>query len=121
MVICPQTRQISADGKDEALESYAGYIPGKFDEISGTFIAAGPRQMFDYGIDFYSPQSFVDSRGRRIMTGWMSRMDAGQEESCPTRAHGYIHCLSLPRVLTWEDGALRQRPVPELLSLRRFL
>ena len=77
--------------------------------------------MFDYGIDFYSPQSFVDSRGRRIMTGWMSRMDAGQEESCPTRAHGYIHCLSLPRVLTWEDGALRQRPVPELLSLRRFL
>lgn len=46
-------------------------------------------------------------------------MDGEQEAACPTREFGYIHCLALPRVLTWEHGTLYQRPIQEVYSLRR--
>lgn len=52
------------------------------------------------------------------MAGWMSRMDEKQEACCPTREFGYIHCLTLPRVLTWENDTLYQRPVEEVFRLR---
>lgn len=101
------------------MDSYAAYIPGSFNENYGAFRPSGPRKRFDCGFDFYSPQTFLDRTGRRIMTGWMSRMDDEQEAACPTREFGYIHCLALPRVLTWEHGTLYQRPIQEVYSLRR--
>lgn len=52
------------------------------------------------------------------MAGWMSRMDEKQEALCPTREFGYIHCLTLPRVLTWENNMLYQRPIEEVFQLR---
>ena len=119
LVCCPQTRQPAPGGKGEIVDSYAAYVPGVFDEKRGSFHPSGPRQMFDCGFDFYSPQTFLDEKGRRIMTGWMSRMDDGQEAACPTREYGYIHCLALPRVLSWERGTLCQRPIQEVYSLRR--
>ena len=45
-------------------------------------------------------------------------MDDAQEAACPTRALGYIHCLTLPRVLSWENGTLCQRPIEEVFRLR---
>ncbi len=119
LVCCPQTRKPAPDGRGEIVDSYASYIPGTFDEDLGIFQPGGPRQRFDCGFDFYSPQTFLDQNGRRIMTGWMSRMDDEQEAACPTKAYGYIHCLTLPRVLTWEHDTLYQRPVQEAYSLRR--
>lgn len=119
LVCCPQTRKPAPDGKGEIVDSYASYVPGSFDEASGSFFPSGPRRMFDCGFDFYSPQTFLDQQGRRIMTGWMSRMDEEQEAACPTREYGYIHCLTLPRVLSWEQGTLYQRPVQEVYSLRQ--
>ena len=119
LVCCPQTRKPAPDGRGEIVDSYASYIPGAFDEDLGIFQPGGPRQRFDCGFDFYSPQTFLDQNGRRIMTGWMSRMDDEQEAACPTKAYGYIHCLTLPRVLTWEHDTLYQRPVQEAYSLRR--
>lgn len=119
LVCCPQTRKPAPDGKGEIVDSYASYIPGSFEEASGSFHPGAPRKRFDCGFDFYSPQTFLDQKGRRIMTGWMSRMDDGQEAACPTREYGYIHCLALPRVLSWEQGTLYQRPVPEVYSLRK--
>ena len=118
LICCPQTRKPDPSGKGEIVDSYAAYVPGQFDGQDGTFSPAGPRQRFDCGFDFYSPQTFLDSKGRRILTGWMSRMDDAQEAACPTRALGYIHCLTLPRVLSWENGALYQRPIEEVFRLR---
>ena len=100
------------------MTSYAAYIPGTFHEEEKIFVPEGERRLFDAGFDFYSPQTFIDSKGRRIMTGWMSRMSEKQEEACPTREFGYIHCLALPRVLTWEKNTLYQRPVEEVFALR---
>lgn len=119
LVCCPQTRKPAPGGKGEAVDSYAAYIPGFFDEDCGSFHPSGPRKLFDCGFDFYSPQTFLDQKGRRIMTGWMSRMDDEQEAACPTREYGYIHCLTLPRILSWEYGSLYQRPIQEIYSLRR--
>lgn len=120
LVCCPQKRILvrDASGEREEVSSYASYIPGVFHEDDMSFRPTGQRKRFDCGFDFYSPQTFLDSRGRRIMAGWMSRMDEEQENLCPTRDFGYIHCLTLPRVLTWEQGRLYQRPIEEVFSLR---
>lgn len=120
LVCCPQKRQRIKEGtgEKEVLTSYASYIPGIFHEETCTFEPVEKRRLFDHGFDFYSPQTFLDQRGRRILTGWMSRMDDEQEACCPTREMGYIHCLTLPRVLTWEQGRLYQRPIEEIAGLR---
>jgi beta-fructofuranosidase len=60
---------------------------------------------------YYAPNSFEDSRGRRILWGWVM---AGRPETM-----GWSHCLSLPRIVTLgEDGALRYEPASELTALR---
>lgn len=120
LVCCPQKRFWTEDasGKREEVSSYASYIPGVFQEERMSFSPAQPRKLLDCGFDFYSPQTFLDDKGRRIMAGWMSRMDDAQEALCPTRDFGYIHCLTLPRVLTWEHGMLHQRPIEEVFGLR---
>lgn len=120
LVCCPQKRTWIRDesGDREEVSSYASYIPGIFHEEKRNFVPEGERRLFDAGFDFYSPQTFTDSKGRRIMTGWMSRMSGKQEEACPTKEFGYIHCLTLPRVLTWEKNMLYQRPVEEVFTLR---
>lgn len=120
LVCCPQKRTVIGDASDgkEEITSYACYISGVFDEKRMTFTPDQGRKYLDCGFDFYSPQTFSDSKGRKIMTAWMSRMDDEQEACCPTREWGYIHCLTLPRVLTWENGRLYQRPIEEVLQLR---
>ena len=34
---------------------------------------------WDYGFDFYAPQTFQDGKGRRIIIGWMGMPDADEE------------------------------------------
>jgi len=43
--------------------------------------------------------------GERLLIGWMGLPDT----TCPSARDGWAHCLTLPRVLTIEDGQLRQR------------
>lgn len=120
LICCPQKRMLVQDavGEKEEVSSYAAYVPGIFREDERMFIPGQHRKLLDSGFDFYSPQTFLDDRGRRILSGWMSRMDDEQEACCPTREFGYIHCLTLPRVLTWEHGVLHQRPIEEVFRLR---
>lgn len=47
------------------------------------------------------------------MFAWMSRMNESQEQQCPTREYGYIHCLTLPRKLVLKNGQLYQKPLDE--------
>ena len=74
-------------------------------------------EEFDYGFDFYAPQTFVDKDGDRILIGWMGIDDSSYTN--PTVALGRQHCLTLPRKLSLApDGSIRQEPVihPDLLG-----
>lgn len=74
-------------------------------------------EEFDYGFDFYAPQTFIDEHGDRILIGWMGIGDIPY--SNPTTELGWQHCLTIPRRLSvGPDGFIRQEPVinPELLG-----
>jgi beta-fructofuranosidase len=72
-------------------------------------------QPVDDGGCFYAPQVLRDDSGRALMWGWLW-------ENRPleaSRAAGWNGVMSLPRVLSLgPDGALNQRPAPELEALR---
>lgn len=74
---------------------------------------------WDYGFDFYAPQTFQDQSGRRILIAWAGLPDIQEEYQNPTVARGWQHCLSLPRVLTFRQGQVYQEPVEELQKLRQ--
>lgn len=72
---------------------------------------------WDYGFDFYAPQTFDAPDGRKILIGWMGMCDAYGN---PTAELGRQHCLTLPRELTRSsDGAILQNPIREIETLRR--
>ena len=74
-------------------------------------------EEFDYGFDFYAPQTFVAPDGRRLLIGWMGIGD--DSYSNPTVELGWQHCLTLPRELSVApDGKLLQNPVRELNVLK---
>lgn len=74
-------------------------------------------EEWDYGFDFYAPQTFETPDGRRILIGWMGIGDIPYQN--PTTALGWQHCLTMPREITRaEDGALLQNPIRELERLR---
>ncbi|SIR98738.1 beta-fructofuranosidase [Haladaptatus litoreus] len=70
--------------------------------------------VLDYG-DFYAPQTLQTSSGRPVTFGWLkeARSERAQWDA------GWSGALSLPRVLSVEDGELRQRPATEVTSLRK--
>lgn len=117
VLICsPQKRDIVTDS---AISSYSAYILGfvkakKFEPISNFM-------LLDYGFDFYAPQTFKDPKGRYIMLAWMSRMTDEEEEKCPTKHFGYLHCLTMPRELILKDDQLIQRPLEEILNTQKLL
>ena len=72
---------------------------------------------WDYGFDFYAPQTFQDDRGRRILVGWMGVPDSQEEYTNPLEG-GWQHALTVPREVTLEEGRVLQNPVEELEDLR---
>lgn len=75
---------------------------------------------WDYGYDFYAPQTFQDAKGRTLLIGWggMPDMDAWYTNK-PIIEEGWQHSLTVPRVLTMENGVVHQNPIEELKSLRQ--
>ena len=69
--------------------------------------------LWDYGFDYYAPQSFETEDGRRIQIGWMGMPDC-EEYTNPTIKDGWQHCFTFPREIFAEDGKVLQRPVREL-------
>ena len=93
---------------------------------SGYFKVDGDRLLdfeeFDYGFDFYAPQTFVDKYGNRILIGWMGIGDSSYTN--PTTDLGWQHCLTTPRRLSvGPDGVIRQEPVinSELLGESEYV
>ena len=72
------------------------------------------RQRIDWGYRcFYAPLTLVDDTGRRMMWGWL------QEQRTVAPGDGaWAGAMSLPRILTMEEGVLRQRFAPELEAVR---
>lgn len=118
LLYCPQARN---NDTDTCLSSYSAYKPVTFDEETGTLSPADADLdqgliLTDGGFDFYSPQTFVDGKGRRLLFAWMSRMEEAEEQAFAA-GNPSVHCLTMPRVLHWREGRLWQTPPEELYSL----
>lgn len=75
-----------------------------------------PERRFDTesGPDYYAPQSFEDESGRRISFGWIVPWREERPKSNVTTG-----ALTVPRVVSYEGGILRQYPIPALRNLLR--
>ena len=74
-------------------------------------------EEWDYGFDFYAPQTFMAPDGRRLLIGWMGIGDIPYTN--PTAELGWQHCITIPRELSaGENGIIRQRPIREYEALR---
>ncbi|MDZ5473993.1 sucrose-6-phosphate hydrolase [Bacillus sp. 31A1R] len=92
----------------------SGYVLGKLDYEKG-ILEHGEFQLLDYGFDVYAPQTAIDEEGRRIMIAWMAMW----ESEMPEQSHKWAGAMTIPRVLTIEEGQIVSRPVPELKTLRQ--
>ena len=96
---------------------------------SGYFVAAGDLLSsgnclgqfteWDYGFDFYAPQTYVDEQGRVILIAWMGMPDNPYGDD-PTVEDGWQHMLSIPRQLILDEktGKISQKPIEEFANLR---
>lgn len=76
----------------------------------------GNYQLWDYGFDYYAPQSFITEDKRTILTAWMGMADCLEYGNSPTVQEGWQHCFTFPRELQMRDGRLCQIPARELDS-----
>ena len=91
------------------------YQSGYF-EIEGDILGEyklSEYHLWDYGFDYYAPQSFETEDGRRIHISWMGMPDC-EEYTNLTIQMGWQHCFTFPREIFEKDGKICQRPVREL-------
>ena len=94
----------------------SGYLVGELNYQTGEFKHQEFKEL-DRGFDFYAAQTTLDKRGRRILIAWMGLPD--QKENYPERKNGWVHTMTLPRVLEINsDNKLVQKPITELKKLR---
>lgn len=77
----------------------------------------GEQHEWDYGFDFYAPQTFMDRNERVIMIALMG--SPGSAYSNPTIELGWLHCLTIPRELEMREGKLYQNPISEVERQRK--
>ena len=115
---CPDV--IELGGKKYLSISPQGVAHGKFSHqnvYSSGYFCGKNFIEWDYGFDFYAPQTFLAPDGRKIMIGWMGIGDIPYTN--PTAKLGWQHCLTVMRELSIDkDGEISALPVSELLSLR---
>lgn len=73
--------------------------------------------LLDYGHDFYASQTFLDEDDNRVLIGWMYVPDSSYTN--PTTKFGYQNCLTVPRVVNYKGGKVRQtlhKSVKDLLG-----
>lgn len=114
LVFCPQGMEAEGSHYNNVYQS--GYVIGQFDPEHYEF-HHGAFHELDRGFEFYAPQTTEDEFGRRILVGWMGIPDQN-EEYHPTIYHRWIHNLTLPRELKFENGKIYQMPIEEMKTLR---
>lgn len=112
LLYCLQNRDPETD---ECLDSVSVYkvLPGRLE--SAVDLDDQP-QLLDAGFDCFAAQSLQAPDGRVLMFAWMNRLSDPQEKILADLSAS-IHCLSLPRELSVEQGKLMQRPAREIRSL----
>ncbi|MGH4051573.1 MAG: glycoside hydrolase family 32 protein [Clostridium sp.] len=95
----------------------SGYLLGSFNENKKNFNYQRFIEL-DRGFDFYAPQTFKDSKGRRIMIAWMGLTDVAQYSN-PTIKNSWQHALTMPRELFIVNEKIIQRPIVEMEELRK--
>lgn len=113
---------VSPQGLDPEGDLYhnlfqAGYFVGELDYKKASY-RHGSFTELDRGFDFYAPQTTVDEKGRRLLFAWMGITDENEKYQ-PTIEKGWIHAMTLPRVLTRKGEKVIQQPVEELQQLRK--
>ena len=108
---------LEADGYKYNNVYQSGYAVGNFTNNKKE-LNLGNFNEIDRGFDFYAPQTFEDSKGRRILIGWMGVPDAVEHKN-PTIENFWQHQLSIPRELVLKDAKLYQLPIKELEFLRK--
>ncbi|UOB20917.1 glycoside hydrolase family 32 protein [Macrococcus armenti] len=111
VLFCPQG--VSPKGNQFRNIYQSGYIIGNINFNDFTMEHDAFTEL-DNGFDFYAPQTTVGKDGERILIGWMGLPDI----QYPTDKDEWAHCLTLPRVLTIEEGKLMQRPIKALANRR---
>ena len=109
---------VSPQGLTHEEYRYQNVYQSGYFSVAGTLEEGklGRFSEWDYGFDFYAPQTYETADGRRILYGWMGIPDADYQN--PTTPLGWQHCLTLPReVWAGEEGTLLQQPVRELENL----
>ncbi|MBH0230470.1 sucrose-6-phosphate hydrolase [Halobacillus yeomjeoni] len=114
LLVSPQG--LESDGMDFANTYQSGYFAGKLNYDQAEFKHGDFREL-DRGFEFYAPQTTLDEKGRRILVGWMGVPDQ-YEQSHPTIEHQWIHCLTMPRELTWNGSQIIQSPLEEMKEMR---
>ena len=113
-VICFSAMGSKPNGFMNRNQNNAGYMIGSW-EPGGRFQPETEFRLWDWGHNYYAPQSFDTEDGRRIMYGWMSPFDYKYAMA----DDGWCGQLTLPReVFLGEDGDVHTVPVPELAGLR---
>ncbi|UJF15425.1 sucrose-6-phosphate hydrolase [Jeotgalibaca sp. MA1X17-3] len=113
---CPQGSEIDRQPNENLYQS--GYIIRNVLEDDTCKQQSSKFQKVDYGFEFYAPQTYQDSTNRTILYGWLGLMDPEVEKTFPSVKDGYIHALTIPRLLEVVRGKLIQKPLPELKKLR---
>lgn len=113
LITCPQGMEPVGDLYNNIYQ--AGYFVGKLDYKTGR-LKHGDFIELDRGFEFYAPQTTLDSKGRRLLVAWMG---LPEEEDHPTVENGWIHALTIPRVLELRDNKIYQSPVEEMKLLRK--
>lgn len=101
-------------------EKKAIYLSGEFDYYTGRFTWDYCGEV-DCGFEYYAPQSLLDSKGRRIIVGWLNAWDwmPWFQNFGPTFKNNWCGAMSIPRTVEMDDdGHLRFLPVEELKALR---
>ncbi len=104
-----------SDSEDDSQSQFrSGYITGQL-SLAGCRMHHGEFHKLDQGFDFFAPHVAMHE-GRKILIGWMNIPH--HDEDYPTGEHGWMHTLTMPRVLTLRHGKLCAKPAPELKELR---
>lgn len=86
-------------------------------DIKGEY-ELSPYFLWDYGFDYYAPQTFEAEDGRRIQIAWMGMPDCPEYTNL-TLKDGWQHCFTFPREVSVKNGRVLQRPVRELEAIRK--
>jgi beta-fructofuranosidase len=71
----------------------------------------------DYGFNFYAPQTTIDSKGRRIVIGWMTMWE--KEYPTHSNGHNWAGAMTIPREIILNDNKLYFKPVDEIENYRK--